>query len=195
MSIPTGERARTIGPCDLTDPPPAAARPRTGRPVGRSRKPRVAERRFAGAVTVPADPPLLPADPDLVPVRPRRPLLLEFGAAILIVGGLVGVFGRVAAPDLVTSGPLELALLALNGLLIVVGLLVRAGRAWILDLNVVAIALFIELTALPSGVAMVFAGLDAIVLAALIRHRAWFDPATWPLEPVPDAAAGRRPRP
>ena len=63
-----------------------------------------------------------------------------------------------------------------------------------LDLNVVAIALFIELTALPSGVAIVFAGLDAIVLAALIRHRAWFDPAAWPLEPAPDLPAGQRPR-
>ncbi len=154
----------------------------------------MADRRFAGAVTVPAESARLRSDPDLVPVRPRRPLLLEFGAAILIVGGLVGVFGRMAAPDLVTSGPLELALLALNGLLIVVGLLVRAGRAWVLDLNVVAIALFIELTALPSGVAIVFAGLDAIVLAALLRHRAWFDPATWPLEPGPDLAAGGRPR-
>ncbi|MEO5885361.1 MAG: hypothetical protein ABIQ58_07610, partial [Candidatus Limnocylindrales bacterium] len=62
-----------------------------------------------------------------------------------------------------------------NLLMIVVGVLIRRGRAWVVALNVAAIAIFLELTALPSGFAVVFVILDTIVLTALIRHRSWFD--------------------
>ncbi len=72
-------------------------------------------------------------------------------------------------------------------LTLIVGLLVRAGRAWLLDVNVVAVILFLEVTALPSPVAIVFALLDAIVLFALIRHRSWFEPA----EPAVVGGSGR----
>lgn len=47
--------------------------------------------------------------------------------------------------------------------------------------------LFLEVTALPSPVAIVFALLDAVVLFALIRHRSWFEPA----EPAVVAGPGR----
>ena len=150
----------------------------------------MADGRFEGALTGPSGRHgRTPAGAtSLVPVRPRRPPLVEFAAAVLIIGGLTGVLGRIGAGGLVTSGPLELALLTLNLVTIVVGLLVRAGRGWVLALNVVAIVLFIEVTALPSGVAIVFAALDALVLAALIRHRDWFDRSRWPTAPVEGAA-------
>lgn len=139
------------------------------------------ERRFEGAITTPepgAGPRDASAEP--APVQPTRPLLLEFAAACLVVGGLTGLLGIVGSSDRMPTAPIVDALfIGLDILAIVVGLLVRAGRAWVLALNVVAVVLFLEITALPSGVAIVFAALDTIVLFALIRHRAWFDAASW----------------
>ncbi len=144
----------------------------------------MADRRFEGALTGPAaggeplDASIVPA-----PARPRRPVLIELGAAILIVGGLTGLLGTFTTLD-PASGPLDLLFAGLALLTVVVGLLVRLGRAWILDLNVVAVALFVEATALPSAVAVVFVALDTVVLFALIRHRTWFDRAVVPLQPA-----------
>jgi hypothetical protein len=134
--------------------------------------------RFAGAVTGPEDGGE-PPDASLVPapVRGRRPPLIELAAAILIVGGITSLLGVLGTLEAATE-LLDLVFVGLGLATIVVGLLVRAGRAWLLDINVVAIILFLELTALPSGVAIVFAALDAIVLVALFRHRAWFDAPT-----------------
>ena len=128
------------------------------------------ERRFEGAITTPADAgevsdQSIPPPPE----RPPRPILVEVAAALLIVGGATSLLSAVSAPGLI-----GLLLVALNVLMIVVGVLVRGGRGWVLALNVVALALFIELTALPSGFAILFATMDAIVLFALIRHREWF---------------------
>lgn len=118
------------------------------------------------------------------PGRPRRPVLIELAAAILIVTGLTGVLSSVdailrnggdpagsAGP---ASGFLGSLVLAVNLGTVVVGLLVRAGRAWILAVNVVAVALYLELLAATSGTALVFAVLDSVVLVALFRERAWF---------------------
>ena len=58
--------------------------------------------------------------------------------------------------------------------MIVTGILMRRGRAWPLALNVAAIALFLEITLLPSAFAVLFAAMDAIVLFTLLRYRAWF---------------------
>lgn len=148
-------------------------------------------RRFDGAITTADDSGEI-RDASLAPApeRPRRPILIELGSAILIVGGMTAVlenvgFAVAGAEVGVAAGPLGALILALNLLTILVGVLVRLGRAWVLAINVVAIALFLELTALPSTFAIVFAGLDAIVLFALFRHRAWFD---WRPD---EAAAGR----
>jgi len=131
----------------------------------------MAGRRFEGAVTTPADGGELP-DRSIPPPpqRPARPILVELAASILIVGGLTSLIGSLAAPGL-----LGLAFVALNVVMIVLGVLIRRARAWVVALNVVVVALFLEVTALPSAFAIVFIVLDAIVLAALIRHRAWFD--------------------
>ena len=88
------------------------------------------------------------------------------------------------------TGPIGMLAMVLNLATIVVGLLIRSGRAWILAINVVAIALFLELTALPTTFAIIFSTLDAIVLFALFRHRPWFD---W--DPEAEAAASRDGRP
>ncbi len=72
------------------------------------------------------------------------------------------------------TGPIGLLILALNGLMVATGILIRRGRAWPLALNVSAIALFLELTLLPSAFAVLFAAMDAIVLFTLLRYRSWF---------------------
>jgi hypothetical protein len=139
-------------------------------------------RRFEGAITTPEE----ASDSTLVPVaqRPARPVSIEIASAILVVGGLVAIVGTMAAvlgldPDAADPGarPVIALILVLNVLTIVIGLLVRRGRAWLLCINVVAVLLFIELTAVPSGsaTAAVLAILDAFVFVALSRNRAWFD--------------------
>jgi hypothetical protein len=170
------------GPCstvaDIQPCVPPARRCRTAAPA-------VADRRFEGAITRPAehDEPF-DASIEPVPGRPPRPLLLEFASAMLIVGAITSILGVLGARH-PAAGPIDLILIGLAALTGIVGLLVRAGRAWILDLNVVAIVLFLEMTSLPSAVAVVFSILDAIVLFALIRHRPWFDWKTTTDDHVP----------
>ena len=139
-------------------------------------------RHFDGAITTPGE----PADSSKVPVaaRPRRPVSIEIASAILVVGGFVAIVGTVAAmlgldPAAADPGarPVIYLILALNALTIVIGLLVRRGRAWLLCINVVAVLLFVELTAIPGGsaTAAVLALLDSFVFIALSRNRDWFD--------------------
>lgn len=137
-------------------------------------------RRFEGAITTPAGERDSSVPPP--PSRPSRPILLEIAAALLVVGGLtalVGSFGSALSPPPGASTPMLLLglFVALDVLTVFVGLLVRAGRAWVLAINVVAVVLFVELTAVAGGsaVAVLFAALDAVVLFALFRHRPWFD--------------------
>jgi hypothetical protein len=124
--------------------------------------------RFEGAVTTPDEVPDQTVVPP--PERPRRPILIEIASAILIVGGLTGFAGVLSV-----TGPLQVLVLTINLLTIVVGVLIRSGRAWVLALNVVVIAIFLELTALGTTFGIVYLILDSIVLFALLRHRPWFD--------------------
>jgi len=138
-------------------------------------------RRFDGAITTPEE----TLDSTVVPVaqRPSRPVSIEIASAILVVGGLVAIVGTMAAvlgldPAAGDPGarPVIALILALNVLTIAIGLLVRRGRAWLLCINVVAVLLFVELTAVPGGsaTAAVLAILDAFVFVALSRNRDWF---------------------
>lgn len=138
-------------------------------------------RRFEGAITTPEEVPdssILPA-----PQRPPRPASIEASAAILIVGGLLATIGTVASAFGMAStadpgaGPIIALIVALNLLTVVVGLLVRSGQHWILGVNIVAVLLFVELTAVPGGsaTAALLAALDAFVFVALMRNRAWFE--------------------
>jgi hypothetical protein len=139
-------------------------------------------RRFDGAITTPEE----TFDSTVVPAaqRPSRPVSIEIASAILVVGGFVAIVGTMAAvlgldPAAGAPGarPIIALILALNVLTIVIGLLVRRGRAWLLCINVVAVLLFVELTAVPGGsaTAAVLAVLDAFVFVALSRNRGWFD--------------------
>jgi hypothetical protein len=135
-------------------------------------------RRFEGAITTPEEP--LDSTLPPTPERPRRPVVIEIAAAILIVGGItsiVGTLGAVLGTANGPSGPTLAIVLGVDVLTVVVGLLVRLGRAWIVCINVVAVLLFLELTAVPSGsaIALFLAILDGFVFWAIARHRAWFD--------------------
>jgi hypothetical protein len=137
--------------------------------------------RFDGAITTPADEPDSTRQPEAT--RPPRPLSLEISSAILIVGGVLatigtlGVAGAYAGNRAPGAGLLLALLVILNVLTVVVGVLVRRGAAWVLCINVVAIVLFVELTAVPGGGAFAagLAALDAFVFVAVVRNRAWFD--------------------
>lgn len=138
--------------------------------------------------------------------RPRRPALVELGAATLIVGGAAQLLLRLGAlargfdvPEL----PAALGF-GIDALAIVVGLLVRAGVGWIVCLNVVAVLAFIdfrELVLSGSAVAGLFLALDTLSLVAIVRHRDWFErdrsarrdvrPAAAEPDPVGDPRPGR----
>lgn len=139
-------------------------------------------RRFDGAITTPEEAPDSTSQP--VARRPPRPLSIEIAAAILIVGGFVAIVGTLGAslgldPAAADPGarPIVAVILALNVLTVIVGLLVRRGQAWIVCINVVAVQLFIELTAVPGGsaIATLLAVLDGFVFVALAGNRAWFE--------------------
>lgn len=109
---------------------------------------------------------------------PARPPAVELAGAILIVGGVVGLIGLVtAAPNLpgFTLGLLLLTL-ALNVAPIAIGVLVRMGRAWIVDVNYVAVIAFLDLLSIGSSpLGLIFGAANVLVVIILIRHKPWFD--------------------
>jgi len=113
-----------------------------------------------------------------VPVRPNRPALIELAAALLIVAGLLGIAG-LFAPDPSRPEGLEwLAVLTviLNIAQIVVGVLVRAGRLWIVAVNYVAILGFLDLAGSGGSALALMLGLTELgILAVLFAYRWWFD--------------------
>jgi len=136
-------------------------------------------RRFEGAITTPDDE--IP-DSSLVPEpeRPPRPMLIELGAAILIVGGFTSVIGWIAAaifgsPIPTDAGPVPLIVVGLNVVVIAIGLLMRSGRLWRLCVNFVAVTIFLYLTFFPNPIAVFYLFLDTIVFVGLVRHRWWFE--------------------
>jgi hypothetical protein len=112
------------------------------------------------------------------PPRPARPGPVELAAALLIVGGALGVIGFFigGAPE---SGGLEaisLVTLGLNLAQIVVGLLFRTGRLWLIAVNYVAVLAFLDL--LASGVsplALMLAAAEILVVVILVAQRPWFE--------------------
>jgi len=140
--------------------------------------------RFDGAITTNEDEPL---DSSIAPApeRPARPVLVELASAILIVGGITAIMGGIVSqlfgPSLPAgAGLLPVVLIGLNIVTIVTGVLIRNGRYWRVCINIVAITMFLYLTAFPNPIATFYLVLDTVVFYALIRHRAWFewDPAS-----------------
>jgi hypothetical protein len=110
--------------------------------------------------------------------RPNRPALIELAAAMLIVAGILGLISLFAPDPRRPEGLEGLALLtiALNIAQIVVGVLVRMGRLWIVDVNFVAVLGFLDLAGAASSTLALLLGLVELgVLAVLFAYRSWFD--------------------
>ena len=118
------------------------------------------------------DPPTAPAVD-----RAPRPQMVEVGAAILIVAGITATFGVVISQlaNVPVSGLVPAVSLVMQVVAIATGILVRRGRQWRLCINVVVIEVLIYTSAFPNPIALFYALLYAIVVYAMLRHRAWFD--------------------
>lgn len=115
------------------------------------------------------------ADADL---RPDRPPAIELAAAILIVGGVLGMVGTAGAVPGLPAGTELLVVItaALNLGSIIIGVLVRFGRAWLLAVNYVAVLGFLDLVAgAGSGLALLLGIADVVVVAILFLNKPWFD--------------------
>ena len=126
-------------------------------------------------------------DPRALP-RPRRPTAIEFAAAILIVGSSVNVIQTMAGGTVVGGVAVPpiflLASTGLDALLVVIGFAIRAGRWWVLAINVTAVVVFLYGTsALDSGLSeipLVFSVLYGAVFVMVFLNRSWFTTmATW----------------
>ena len=122
--------------------------------------------------------------------RPARPMAVELATAIVIVSGAISVllsieaFARMAELDS-TGTELTLPSLAIGLAMVALGVLLRTGRAWLVGVNVLALAGFLELiSGTPLG--MVSGAADAIAVIVLMVYRPWF---IW----RPGQAPGSRP--
>lgn len=111
-------------------------------------------------------------------VRPPRPVLVELAAAILIVGGVLNLLLSIDALLRIAAagqpvGALAVITIALASLVLVLGVLVRAGRAWLAAVNVVTVLAFLELLS-GAPIGLLFGALDVLVVLALFRERRWF---------------------
>jgi hypothetical protein len=105
-------------------------------------------------------------------------MAVELATALVIVSGAVSVLISVEAfarmNQLGSAGTqLTLPSIAIGLATIVLGVLLRYGRAWLVGVNVLAVAGFLELlSGAPIGI--VFGALDAIAVVVLMVHRPWF---------------------
>ena len=110
--------------------------------------------------------------------RPARPGAVELAAALLIVSGVLGLVGTIGAASSLPAGA-ELILVltaALNLGSIAIGFLVRFGRAWLLDVNYVAVLGFLDLVAgAGSGLALLLGLADVVVVVILLLNKPRFD--------------------
>jgi len=104
----------------------------------------------------------------------------------VLLGGTTSTDGAAGISPEVVLG------IVLQGLSLVVGVLVRTGRSWILCLNVAAIYAFLYLSSLPNPLGLAFGLADLYVVGALVYRRAWFDAmAAWRASlPAPSRRAG-----
>jgi hypothetical protein len=97
---------------------------------------------------------------------------------MVIVSGAMSVLISVEAfarmSELGSAGTgLTLPSLAIGVATVILGVLLRTGRAWLVGVNVLAIAGFLELiSGAPIGI--VSGGLDAIAVVVLMVYRPWF---------------------
>jgi hypothetical protein len=106
-----------------------------------------------------------------------RPPAVELAAAILIIGGILGLAGALGGAAYLPagSGLLLAVTLALDIASILVGVLIRMGRLWILDVNYVAIVGFLDLLAAGGSPIALIRGIGEVaVVVILLVYRPWF---------------------
>jgi len=122
-------------------------------------------------------------------LRPPRPRLVELASAILVIGSFMD--GAIAFEGMLKATTQDVRLLETASVLVSFGLislgvLIRSGRVWLLTLNVVAVAAFLELQSVTLG--GIFAALiDMVVVGILLRERKWFQwtpdaTTSWPAD-------------
>ena len=117
-------------------------------------------------------------------------MLVELATAILIVGGALGFVTSIEALSrMADRGEVEIPVASVSLLIgsasVVLGLLLRTGRAWLIGINLVAIAGFLELIS-GTIVGLLYGALDVFVVLALIAARDWFrQPLTPPTASPP----------
>jgi hypothetical protein len=117
----------------------------------------------------------------VAPQRPARPAAIEFAAATLIVSGivrLVAVIIALVAPidaTLVVDPIIVVIEVAIQALTIATGLVVRAGKSWVVAVNAVVILTFVQLISIVGVVSLAFGFLFAIASVVVYLHRPWFD--------------------
>lgn len=107
-----------------------------------------------------------------------RPAVIELAAAILIVGGVLGLIGAIAAaPGLPpNTEPLLVVTVVLDIGAVVIGVLIRMARAWVVAVNYVAVLGFLDLMAAGgSGLALILGVADILVVVILLVNKPWFD--------------------
>ena len=119
-----------------------------------------------------------PTTDELEAPLPSRPAPVELAAALLIVGGVINVLSAAANLSTVPPGtePFFALTLALAIGSIVVGLLVRLGRAWLVAVNYAAVLGFLDLLGAGASPLALMLGLaEIIVVVILFRYKPWFD--------------------
>lgn len=109
---------------------------------------------------------------------PSRPAAVELAGALLIVGGVVNVVGTVTSLSSLPAGiePFLALTFALAIGSIVVGVLVRLGRFWLLAVNYAAVLGFLDLLGAGASPLALMLGLaDVLVVVILFRYKPWFD--------------------
>lgn len=121
------------------------------------------------------------SDPDTteaVGSAPARPLLVEFGAAILVIGGAFGLLAKLFDPLVpgaaLAFDPVLILAIVLDVLAIAAGVLLRTGRTWIVAANLAAVLAFLHLVS-QSVAGIAFAAAYLAVVAACFLVRDWFD--------------------
>ncbi len=112
------------------------------------------------------------------PIRPPRPGAIEFAAALLIVAGVLGMLGLIAGVSFTPAALEAFAVLTfiLNVTQIVVGVLIRWGRIWIVAVNYVAVLAFVDLLAAGLSPLSLMLGLaEVVVVVILLLNKPWFD--------------------
>jgi hypothetical protein len=131
-----------------------------------------------------------PSTEDVAAARPPRPVLVELATAILIIGGALGFVTSIEAMSRMADlGTLEISVASLSFFIgaasVVLGLLLRTGRAWLVGVNLIAIAGFLELIS-GTVVGLLYGALDVFVVLALVATRDWFrQPLTPPTASPP----------